>query len=72
MLQVDMPSTDPTLAYDPCDAIYTSEASYYGKKFLRMTGIAQMLHALQPPSDKYLYAHGERKRLTQPRTQIRQ
>ena len=41
------------MAYDPNDAIYTSEASVYGKKFLRMAGIVQMLHAFYPP-----YEHG--------------
>ena len=31
------------------------KALYFGKEFLRMAGIVQMLHALQTPYDKYLY-----------------
>ena len=42
--------------------ISTSEACYFGKEFLRMAGIAQMLHAHKPPYDKYPYAHGIRVR----------
>ena len=54
-------------AYDP---ISTIKANYFGKKILRMAGIVQMLHALQPPYDKYSYhAHRKRKRLPQPRIQ---
>ena len=34
-------------AYD----VYSDvEANYFGKEFLRMAGIVQMLHALQPPT----------------------
>ena len=56
-------------AYDP---IIDCEAYYFGKKILRMAGIAQMLHALQPPYDKYLLnAHTERTRARQPRNQVR-
>ena len=38
-------------AYDP---IITSEASYFGKEFLRMAGIVKMLHALLPHYDTIL------------------
>ena len=41
-------STDPTMAYDSCDAIYTSEANYYGKKFLRMAGMPAILKNFLP------------------------
>jgi hypothetical protein len=44
-------------AYDP---ISTIKANYFGKKILRMAGIVQMLLALQPPRDKYPYAHPKR------------
>ena len=47
-------------AYDPITVI---KAFYFGKDFLRMAGIVQMLHALQPPYDKYPYAHPKRVRL---------
>ena len=61
----------PTLAHDPNDGILQGEASYYGKKFLRMAGIVQMLHAVYTPYDKYLnHAHGTRKRSVQSRDQI--
>ena len=36
----------PTLAHDPNDRILWGEANNYGKKFLRMAGIVQMLHAV--------------------------
>jgi len=36
-----------------------------------MAGIVQMLHLHKPPSDNYSYAHRKRKRLLQPRNQIR-
>ena len=49
-------------AYDP---ISTIKANYFGKDFLRMAGIVQMLHAHRPPYDKYPYAHPERIRATQ-------
>ena len=77
MLQGDMPSLrlirwvaeghpfDATWAYGSNDRIMCSEANYYGKKFLRMAGIVQMLHAFKPPSDNYVYAHPKRIRTVQ-------
>ena len=54
-------------AYDVYSVV---KANYFGNKILRMAGIVQMLHAHYTPYDKYYHnAHGERKRLTQPRTQ---
>ena len=41
-------------AYDP---IFHIEGSYFGKEFLRMAGIVQMLHFRKPPYDKYPYAN---------------
>ena len=59
----------PTTAYDP---ILHIEGNNFGKEFLRMAGIVQMLHVHKPPNDKYPYhAHGKRKRLASPRNQIR-
>jgi hypothetical protein len=61
------PTTTPIEAYDVYSRV---EANNFGKDFLRMAGIVQMLLALQPPYDKYSYhAHRKRKRLTQPRNQ---
>ena len=61
------PTTTPFPAYDP---IYDIEALLFGKEFLRMAGIVQMLHRHRPPYDKYPYhAHPKRIRATQPRTQ---
>ena len=51
---------EPNMAYGSNDAILQSEASYYGKKFLRMAGIVKMLHAFNPPYEhdvKYSYAN---------------
>ena len=45
-----------TVAYD-CE--YSCEASKFGKEFLRMAGIVQMLHAPTPSNDKYPYANAE-------------
>ena len=65
------PGPDPTTT--PCWAyglIIVIEANNFGKEFLRMAGIVQMLHAHKPPYDKYSYhAHPKRIRATQPRTQ---
>ena len=55
------PGLDPTTT--PCWAyglILHSEANKFGKEFLRMAGIVQMLHARTTPSDKYSYAYRER------------
>jgi hypothetical protein len=54
------PTIGPTPAYDP---ISTIKAYDFGKKILRMAGIAQMLHCHRPPYDKYPYAHPKRVRL---------
>ena len=63
------PTTTPIEAYDVYSHI---EANYFGKEFLRMAGIVQMLHARIQPSDKYLLnANRERTLRTQPRTQAR-
>ena len=48
------PTTDPKKAYG---LIIRIEAYYFGKNFLRMAGIVQMLHAHKPPYVKYPYAH---------------
>ena len=53
------PTTTSSWAYDVYSHI---EANYFGKEFLRMAGIVQMLHALQTPYDKYPYAHPKRVR----------
>ena len=50
------PTTMPIGAYD-CE--YNSEATVFGKEFLRMAGIVQMLHAPTPSRDKYPYANRE-------------
>jgi len=62
---------DPTVRSFWAYGVYSVvKASYFGKEFLRMAGIVQMLHAHYTPYDKYYHnAHRERKRLTQPRTQ---
>ena len=49
-------------AYDPITVI---KANYFGKDFLRMAGIVQMLHVHKPPNDNYSYAHPKRIRATQ-------
>jgi len=60
-----------TVGSDPPDTAFASFWAYgliiaikgykFGKEFLRMAGIVQMLHALQPPNDKYLLnAHTKR------------
>jgi len=49
-------------AYGP---IFFVKAIYFGKDFLRMAGIVQMLHGLKPPYDKYQYANGIRIRPVQ-------
>ena len=51
------PTTTPIVAYD---LISYCEAFYFGKEFLRMAGIVKMLHAQQPPNDKYLLMPTER------------
>ena len=57
------PGLDPTTTSSWAYGVYSViEASNFGKEFLRMAGIVQMLHALQPPYDKYPYAHPERVR----------
>ena len=56
------PTTTPIEAYDVYSRV---EANKFGKDFLRMAGIVQMLHALQPPYDKYPYAHPKRTRQPQ-------
>ena len=53
-------------AYGP---IFVIKAIYFGKEFLRMAGIVQMLHCHKPPYDKYPYAHRTRTLATQPRNQ---
>ena len=60
------------MAHDPNDRILQGEATLFGKEFLRMAGIVQMLHAIKPPYDKYPYAHRKRVR-AEPgaRTQVR-
>ena len=63
------PTTTPIVAYD---LISYCEAFYFGKEFLRMAGIVKMLHAQQPPNDKYSYAYPKRvRRSQQARTQAR-
>ena len=56
------PTTTPCWAYDVYSVI---EANNFGKDFLRMAGIVQMLHAIKPPYDKYPYAHPKRVRQPQ-------
>ena len=52
------PTATSSWAYD---VISCREASLFGNKILRMAGIVQMLHTLQPPYDKYLsHAHTKR------------
>jgi len=53
----------PAKVYDPISHI---EAIYFGKEFLRMAGIVQMLHGHKPPYDKYQYANRIRIRQVQP------
>ena len=53
------PMTTPIVAYDVYSVI---KANDFGKEFLRMAGIVQMLHARTTPSDKYPYAHPKRVR----------
>ena len=62
------PTATSSWAYD---VISCREAFLFGNKILRMAGIVQMLHALQPPNDNYSYAHPKRTRATQPRNQTR-
>ena len=60
------PTTTPIEAYD----VYShTEASKFGKEFLRMAGIVQMLHAHATPYDKYPYANRTRTLTSQSRTQ---
>jgi len=42
--------------------IITIKAIYFGKEFLRMAGIVQMLHLRKQSNDNYPYAHGIRVR----------
>ena len=67
------PGLDPTTTSNGCNCPDTvCEASYFGKEFLRMAGIVQMLHRHRPPYDKYPYAHPKRVRPVQrTRTQAR-
>ena len=53
------------------DCEHTGEANYFGKDFLRMAGIVQMLLALRPPYDKYPYAHPRRTGTPPTRDQVR-
>ena len=54
----------PSASFWAYGLIIVIEAYYFGKNFLRMAGIVQMLHSLQTPYDKYPYnAHRKRKRL---------
>ena len=54
---------DPTVRSFWAYGVYShTKASYFGKDFLRMAGIVQMLHVHKPPYDKYPYAHRERTR----------
>ena len=46
---------ESTMAYGSNDVYFVIKANYFGKKFLRMAGIVQMLHAFKQPSDNYLY-----------------
>ena len=49
---------DPTTTSSWAYGVYSHiEANYFGKDFLRMAGIVQMLHARIQPYDKYPYAH---------------
>jgi len=58
------PTTRPIGAYDVYSVV---EANNFGKEFLRMAGIVQMLHARPTPSDKYPY-HAHPKRTRQPQS----
>ena len=50
-----------TTTSNDCDCPDTvCEASKFGKDFLRMAGIVQMLHRHRPPYDKYPYANPKR------------
>ena len=63
------PTTTPIGAYGVISVV---KAFHFGKEFLRMAGIVQMLHAHATPYDKYSYhAHTKRTRATQPRDQAR-
>ena len=57
------PTTTPIGAYGVISVV---KANNFGKEFLRMAGIVQMLHRHNPPYDKYPYAHPKRIRATQP------
>ena len=60
------PGLDPTLCSFWAYGVYShTKAFYFGKDFLRMAGIVQMLHARTTPNDKYPYAHPKRIRATQ-------
>ena len=60
------PGLDPTTTSEPrYDPDRVCEANNFGKEFLRMAGIVQMLHRHRPPYDKYPYAHPKRVRLPQ-------
>ena len=50
------PTTRPNGVQRP---IMLCEATLFGKEFLRMAGIVQMLHRHKPPHDKYPYANPE-------------
>ena len=51
-----------TTSADVQRPIIVCEATEFGKEFLRMAGIVQMLHALYGVYDKYPYAHTTRVR----------
>jgi len=57
------PTTTSSWAYGVISHI---KAFHFGKEFLRMAGIVQMLLALRPPYDKYPYAHPKRVRQARP------
>ena len=60
MTQGGHPGLDPTTtSYWAYDVYSHTEATQFGKEFLRMAGIVQMLLALWPPHDKYPYANPE-------------
>jgi len=57
------PGLDPTTTPIEAYGVYShTKAFYFGKEFLRMAGIVQMLHVHKPPYDKYPYAHPKRVR----------
>jgi hypothetical protein len=55
----------PTTSIKAYDPILHIEGNNFGKEFLRMAGIVQMLHLRKQPNDNYPYAHGIRIRSIQ-------